>query len=156
MTTAVESPYIQFEGKRVLVLVGAESEPAEARIEKAKAGAIIIKRKGKSSVELFTDDEVHSVELAPVEEKEVKARKLKPVELGGARQHLVDRHAYTVKSVNELTEQACFDFHEGIDHKADDLGHFHEAKDESKRDEAIANAEANSENSDDTDKEPEF
>lgn len=139
----------QYEGKKV-VLVRNLSEPnekGERAVElegtavKANALGVMFKPKGRTNVELIELGEIESVSLAPDGDKKIAAKMLKPVELGSAKSHLLERHGFTLGKVNGMTEEDAFKAHESIDHKASDLGHYHGVKAE-KADAAAAVAAA--------------
>lgn len=132
------SVYAQYEGKKVEGKLSDEAEPFEAKVQKAKAGAVLIKRSGKSQVELHEDADFEYIRPVSVN-KPVKAKRLNPVTAENVKAHLADRHGYQVNSINAMTADEAFEFHSGIDHKETDLGHFHA---DSKRDQAVAEAEA--------------
>lgn len=118
----------QYNGKKVLVTVNQADGTAteiEGTVETANDLGILIKPKGKTKLELIEAANVAEVKLAPEALKSIAVKKLKPVELGQARAHLIDRHGYKLADINKMTEQDAFEFHASIDHKANDLGHVH-------------------------------
>lgn len=131
--TVEASELNQYEGKRVtLTYTDAAAEGGsvtlEGKAEKANAKGVLLKPKGKTNFELIESERVTAIELAPDTAKPLTARVLKEVELGTAKNHLLERHGLTLTEVNELTEEAALEFHQGIDHVAEDLGHVHGAK----------------------------
>lgn len=133
----------QYEGKKVILTVSAEDGSAvelEGTAETANAIGFILKPKGKTKLDIIEAEKVLEVRLAPETPKTIGAKTLKPVRLGQARSHLLERHGYKLKDINAMTEQAAFDFHEGLDHKALDLGHVHAAA--TPAEEAVAEAES--------------
>lgn len=129
--TAVEIE--QYAGKKVIVTLfslpeGEESVELEGKAEAANALGILLKPKGKTNFELIELSNIASVSLAPEKDIVLKARTLKLVELGQAKAHLLERHAYTLSEVNGLGEEQASDLHHQIDHPVEDLGHVHGAK----------------------------
>jgi hypothetical protein len=98
----------------------------EGKAEAANALGVLIKPKGRTQVELIERAKIESIELAPESEKKLTARSILPVEFGKVRQHLLDRHGYTLDQVNALTEEAADEFHKDLTHT--ELGHKHEEK----------------------------
>lgn len=132
MTTAQTSEYDEYQGKKVILTVNAptEAEPdateeLEGTAVAANALGIMLKPKGKTGLELFEADRIVGVAYAPEKEKELKAKTLKIVDHGNAKQHLVDRHGYKLAEINGMEETAAFDFHKTLEHKELDLGHLH-------------------------------
>lgn len=126
----------KYVGKRV-VLTRNLSEPDDkgntavelvGTVDVANEMGVLFKPKGKTNFELITLAEIEEVSLAPEKEKALTARKLKPVGLGQAKSHLLERHGLTLKEANALSEEAAYAQHEKIDHKAADLGHVHVAE----------------------------
>lgn len=133
----------EYTGKKVNVKLTTEDEVFEAVAEEATDFAVILRRKGKSALEMHPADEVENIELRPDVIKELKGRRLDFIVLDNIKRHLVDRHGYGLASVNAMTVEEAYEFHEGLDHS--DLGHFHaEAPVKSEREEAIAAAAAGS------------
>jgi hypothetical protein len=115
-------------------------EEREGKVEAASAHGIAFKEKGKSSVDLYEVAQIEEIQAAPEAPKKIRQKKLKPVEEGQVRQHLVDRHGMPVSKANELDEKAATELHDRIDHS--DLGHKHEAGETTSQETAIANAES--------------
>lgn len=135
----------QYADKKVNIKLHDEDETFPAMVESATAVALIFRRKGKSAVEMKTAEEVETIELQPEAERELKARRLDPVTLDNVKRHLVDRHGYSLASINALSSEAAYNFHESeVDHS--ELGHYHaeapakQDKELSERDAAIAAA----------------
>lgn len=132
-TTASLSSY---EGKKVIVTVnlaepnekGESAIEVEGTAQAANDLGILLKPKGKTNLDLIEASNIEAVRLAPEPDKKLTAKTLKDVELGNAKQHLLDRHGLTLTDVNALTEESAFNYHAGLDHKALDLGHVHGAK----------------------------
>ena len=122
--------YEQYNGKKVLVTVNQADGTAaevEGTVEIGTAAGLLIKPKGKTKLDLIESANIAEVKLAPETAKAITAKKLKPIVLGQARGHLLERHGYKLKDINAMNEDTAFDFHESIDHKSEDLGHVHEA-----------------------------
>lgn len=140
----IMADYSGYKGKRVIVVVNGENGEAqeiEGTIDSVTAGAFILRPKGKTKVELIEDDDVLEIKDAPTPTKALKAKSLKPIELGQARAHLLDRHGYKLSDINALSEQEAFDFHATVDHS--ELGHNHDTSPApSAAEEAVAEAEA--------------
>lgn len=133
-TTAQDTDLSKYEGQKVIVQVkldtpdesGATLIEVEGKAEAANALGILIKPKGRTQVELIEASKIESVEIAPESEKKLAAKSLAIVDLGKARQHLLDRHGLTLDEANGLTEEAAFDYHNEVEHGG--LGHKHEDK----------------------------
>lgn len=129
MTTTID--FTEFTGKRVILSIpddeGTLTEQ-EVTIQSVNPTVLLVKPKGQIQFEMIDVDKVQDIQLAPTATKKVKAKRINPISLGTARQHLLDRHGAKVAEMNELTEDQAFAAHEAIDHKADDLGHYHEIK----------------------------
>lgn len=143
--TAATIDLTQYTEKKVNIKLRDEDETFPATVESATDVALIFRRKGKSALEMKTADEVELIELQPEAERELKARRLDPVTLDNVKRHLVDRHGYSLASINALSSEAAYKFHEEeVDHA--ELGHFHaeppakKEKELSERDAAIAAA----------------
>ena len=128
--------YSQYNGKKVVVIrnlaeaneKGETAVEVEGTIQAANARGGLLKPKGKSSYELIEMKEIEDVRLVETSVKPIKRKKLKPVEIGGARNHLAERHGYSLSEVNEMTEEDALTEHESIDHEASDIGHVHVEK----------------------------
>lgn len=144
---AVEATELsQYEGKKVVLVQnqgeGKDAIELEGTAEKANALGVLLKPKGKVKLELIELDTIEDIRLAPDTSANLKAKKLKVVKLGQARSHLLERHGYTLAQVNELTEDAAYELHAGLNHVELDLGHVHEDKAETPAAQAVAEAEA--------------
>lgn len=119
----------QYNGKRVLVTTknGDEANEIEGTVESGNPLGLLIKPKGKTNLVLLEIDQVIEIKVVtpPVAQKALKAKKLRKVELGQARTHLLERHGYSLKDINAMTEEAAFEFHASLDHVSLDLGHVH-------------------------------
>lgn len=139
--TQIVQQLVANQGKRVVLhLKQADNTlvELEGKIEAASEAGFAFKEKGKSSLDLYDSAQVEEIQVAPEKPKSIPQKKLKPIDVGQARQHLADRHGISMKWIKENTEQAAFAYHQTIDHR--DLGHRHEAATEkpTERDEALA------------------
>jgi hypothetical protein len=153
MTTAQTSEFDQYQGKKVILTVAdateenpGQTKEIEGTATAANALGIMLKPKGKTGLELYEADTIQSVAYAPEKEKELKAKTLKVVEYGNAKQHLVDRHGYKLSEINKMSEQEAFDFHNDLDHVELELGHVHGEKESAASGGAEAAAESDAEN----------
>lgn len=123
----------QFTGKKVTVVYTVEGKSeaieAEGKVDTGNDLGLLFKPKGKTQLILIPAASIEDVRLEEEKAKALTRKTLKVVQLGQARNHLLERHAYTLTKVNELTEQQAFDEHAGLDHEASDLGHVHKDKD---------------------------
>lgn len=139
--------YTGFVTKKV-ILIRNLSEPnekgesaveLEGTLEAANASGVMFKPKGQVKPDIINASEIEDIRLAPEKAKKITAKVLKPIQLGQARSHLLERHGLTLSEVNGLSEEDAFKYHEGIDHKEADLGHVHgEKESQSKAAEAVA------------------
>ena len=127
----------QYKGKFVeLELDDHAGEKKEYKVEEAMGNLVLLREKGKSSPQLVETEKILSLTPpAPKAPAPLKAKRLNPVDSEQVKRHLVDNHGYRVADINSLTVEQAVELHEGIDHKAEDLGHFHAL---SKREQAIA------------------
>lgn len=128
MTTTVQN-LEQYQGKKIIVSYNdAEGvlQEIEGTAETANELGILLKPKGKSTVQIIDAVSVETVEIAPEKDKSIRCRWVKDVEVGGARAHLAQAHGFTLSSVNSMTEEVAFEQHKGVDHS--DLGHQHGEK----------------------------
>lgn len=140
MTTATPTiDLLPYDGKRVnlkYVTTADDGSKTEHEIvfnvDTAAPAAIMGKEKGKSSIQMIEARNILGIELAEEKPKNILKKHLKPVELGQARQHLVDRHGYAVNDIAPMAEQKAFDFHAEADHSA--LGHDHVVKEDATTD----------------------
>lgn len=92
-------------------------------------GVILVKPKGRASGVMVVLADIVELGLDEDALKPLKARTLKPVKLGEARQHLADRHGWQLDELNEMTEADALREHDNIDHAKMDLGHRHSSED---------------------------
>lgn len=144
MTTASQD-FSQYTDKRVnLTKVGDGQEAVEGKVEMGNALAVLFKPKGKSQPELIEAGDIANIELVAEKSKAFTAKKLKAVDLGGVRAHLLERHGVTLEWANSVTEEQAAEYHGSLDHAALLLGHVHKSADEDEsagREAAIAEAE---------------
>lgn len=105
-------------------------------IKAATVAGVPYKEKGKSGLDLVTVDKIEEIAYAPVKPKPVTQKKLKPIELGNARQHLLDRHGVELSWGKEADENAAFEYHQTLDHS--NLGHVHVDPKADEREQALA------------------
>lgn len=120
----------QYSDKDVLVHLVQEDQSLKettGKIMVATEAGIGFKEKGKASAELLTLSQIEEIAPAPAKAKPVVQKKLKPIEMGQARQHLIDRHGVELKWAKEADEKAAFEYHATLDHS--NLGHVHVEKD---------------------------
>lgn len=143
-----ETDLTKYQGQKVIVQVkldepnekGETLVEVEGKAEAANALGVLIKPKGRTQVELIEAGKIEAIELAPETEKKLTARSLLPIDLGKARQHLLDRHGWTLDQANQATEESAHEQHEALDHTGG--GHVHEAKKAEERAEGVEEAAA--------------
>lgn len=104
---------------------GETSEEVEGTVQASNEMGILIKPKGKTNFTLIEMGEIEEVYLTPETDKKFTRSKLKPVEAGKVRRHLLDRHGVTLDWVNKATEEEAAQYHDSLDHEKLDLGHVH-------------------------------
>lgn len=130
----------QFVDKKVVVVKNAEdgtSVEVEGTVQSGNELGLVIKPKGKTNFDIIQASDIEEVRLVESAQKSLTRRTLKPVKLEQARNHLLERHAYTLAQVNKMSDQQALDAHEGIDHEASDLGHVHGDKNDTERAQAV-------------------
>ena len=134
--------YSQYNGKKVTVFLNEAPEGGEPSLEgtvdTGTEMGLLFKPKGKASLELIDAANIASIELAPETPKKLAVKALLPLKDSGARQHLIDRHAYKVEDIEPLSEADALTFHDSeVSHEG--LGHNHDGKPKDKKaDEAAA------------------
>lgn len=134
--------YSQYNGKKVTVFLNQAPEGGESSLEgtvdTGTEMGLLFKPKGKASLELIDAANIASIELAPETPKKLAVKALLPLKDSGARQHLIDRHAYKVEDIEPLSEADALTFHDSeVSHEG--LGHSHDGKPKDKKtDEAAA------------------
>lgn len=137
----------EYVNKRVILHViqnDGSTQEIEGKVEAASEAGMAFKEKGKSSLELYMPGQIAEIQRAPEKPKQVIRKRVNPVQLGQARQHLVDRHGVPISWAKDNTEEAAFEYHEQLDHS--DLGHKHEvakSKENAEREQALSDAEDN-------------
>lgn len=125
------SDYEKFVGKRAVLVRkldapkedGSTAEELEGTVDSYNELGLLFKPKGKVNLELVETDYIE--DLRPITEapKKLKQKTLKPVPYGQTRNHLLERHAFTLVQVNGMTEDQAVEAHNQIDHSV--LGHVH-------------------------------
>lgn len=128
-------PFINKEAVFHVVQEDGSLKEVTGTIKAATVAGVPFKVKGKSGLELTTVDKIEEIDYAPVKPKPVAQKKLKPVDYGQTRQHLVDRHGVELEWAKNADEKQAFEYHKDLDHA--NLGHRHEAKDKDEREEAL-------------------
>lgn len=132
----------QYEGQKVTAVIlpeeGTEGEPQtlEGKAEVANESGLILKAKGKSGLQLFSLERVESLEFAAEEPKKVTVKTVKVIGYGKVRQHLADRHGYTVTDLEDFSEEEALHTHNNLDHQAESVAHVHGDKKAAKEEEA--------------------
>lgn len=118
----------QFDGKRVVVTHNTDNgaEQIEGKVETGNALGLLIKPKGKTNLQLILADTIEDVQYAAEPVRELKQKELAPIGYGQVRRHLLDRHGYTLKDINQMDEAQAHQFHNDLDHS--ELGHTHVEK----------------------------
>lgn len=133
----------QYTNKAVTVVrkLAEPNEKGETAIEiegKVQIGndvGLLIKPKGKVQFDLIPRSEIEDVYLTPEKSKKLVASKIRPVGIGNIRRHLLDRHGVTLEWANKVSEEQAKEYHDGLDHVANNLGHVHVEKSDDKADE---------------------
>lgn len=152
MSVTVEElqPFVEKEVVLHKIKEDGSMEQLIGTIKAATIAGVPFKTKGKAGIDLIQVKDIEEVALAPSKEKSVTQKKLAIVEMGNARQHLIDRHGVELSWAKNASEKEAFDWHATLDHT--NLGHVHvdktKDKDESKdeREQALSDespAEAN-------------
>lgn len=136
--------YSQYDGKKVVVFLNNAPEGGEPSVEGTVSVGndmgLLLKPKGKTGLELIEAGNIASVEAAPDTPKKLQVKALQPLKDSQARQHLVDRHGYSVADVESMSDEDALTFHsEDVDHAP--LAHNHDGKPKAEKD-AEAEAEA--------------
>lgn len=127
-------PYVDKESILHLVQEDGTLKEVTGTIKMATVAGIAFKAKGKPGMELIDSTEkIEEIDYAPVKAKSVTQKKIKPIEFGQARQHLIDRHGVELSWAKDADEKAAFEYHAGLDHT--NLGHVHVAEDKKDKDE---------------------
>ena len=144
--TVAASELAQYEGKKISITYtdpDGNSVTAEGKAEKANEKAVLLKPKGKTNFDLIESEKVQSITVQADDDKPLVAKTLKPVVLGVARAHLLERHGLKLTEANGISEEAGLEAHNGFDHITGDLGHIHGEKKAAKEiEEKAAESEA--------------
>lgn len=140
----------QYEGKKIIVVKkdGENAVELEGTAQTANEVGILLKPKGKATVDIVSAEDIVEVRYVVEKPKALTRKTLKVVEFGQARNHLLERHGYTLARINEMDEQEALNEHSRINHEAADLGHVHGDKSETPRAQAV-NEESSAEGSGD-------
>lgn len=130
----MSTDYSQYADQKVIVTVNLDepNDKGETAVEiegtalAANELGILLKPKGRTKAELIEASKIEQVQFAPEKARDLKAKSLKVVGYGDARQHLLDRHGVALAWVNGATEAQALEYHSGLDHS--DLGHNHDPK----------------------------
>lgn len=133
----------QYEGQKVIVKHqldepaedGSTTATTEGKADVANATGLLLKPKGKSGLLLLSLSQIDEISYAPQKEKKITVKKVKVIGFGGARQHLADRHGYSVSDLDSVSEERALEIHNDIDHEANGVAHRHVDKDEKSDDE---------------------
>lgn len=119
-------------GQRILLTVkgedGGDADQFEATVESVNEMGVLVRRKGRAALKLYAADDVIETQVLPEKPKTLKPKRINPLKLGAAREHLVLHHGYKIADIQDRSEEWALEFHNSqIDHEG--LGHFHaEAK----------------------------
>jgi hypothetical protein len=139
--------FSQYEKKKVIITIGdpddtdKSTEEYEGTILVVTPVAVMFKPKGAAGQSIFMRENVLACQLL-VGKTKIIQKHLRPVELGQIRQHLVDRHGFTISWANEQIEDTAAEVHaqQHVDVAAE-LGHDHKQPAPTPREQAIAGAE---------------
>jgi hypothetical protein len=143
----MQLPLKEYQGKKVRFTL-ALREPVDGQSTAKVEGhvdlvapdesALIIKEKGHSMTRLIEASmiQLDTIEFIYETPRALKARRLDPLSVAHARQHLLDRHEFHLAAINGMTDDQAWVAHKDIDHGP--LGHYH-----AERDEAEAGTETN-------------
>lgn len=144
----MEIPYNQLVSKRVKFVLNKlnpdgvviETEDVEGVVEivAPDESALVIKERGNPMTRLIESAHIQreTLEIIPEKPRELKSRRLDPVTLANARQHLLDRHEFQLAAINGMTDEAAVNEHDLIDHGP--LGHHHARVDAEQSEPALA------------------
>lgn len=118
-------------GKMVTLTVasdnGGDNESYEARLEQVTEFAAVVRPKGQrgaGALKLVKPELIIAVEPIMEQPRQIKAKRLKPIDEAGARRHLLDAHFYTLEQVNGMHDAEALEVHNKIDHEG--YGHTHD------------------------------
>lgn len=140
MTVTLEQlqPYINKEAIFHVKQEDGSLREIQGTIMAATVAGVAYKEKSKGMDLISSPSLIEEIDFAPTKPKAVSQKKLKPIEFGNVRQHLVDRHGVELSWAKDADEKAAYEYHEELDHS--NLGHVHVAPEEKKdeREEALA------------------
>ena len=122
----------QFCDQRVIVIYnlpepnedGHTAEEVEGLVVTANDSVgIVIKPAGKTLVRLIKTVDIEKIDLAPTSLRVFKQKTMRVIGLDTVRQHLLDRHGWSLSVINGMDENKAMEIHKGIDHA--NLGHAH-------------------------------
>lgn len=134
----------QYDQQKVVLVRNVTDDEGNVAAEEAEgtvlavnpSGGILFKPKGRVSGILVMTDDIESIGFAPIKEKPIAVRYLREVKFGSTRQHLADRHGYTLDGdLAGMSEQDALAEHEAIDHE--ELSHRHGEKPEATEPEPV-------------------
>lgn len=125
--------FASLEGKKIKLRIarpGHEEREATGKVDVANHMALIIKESGQTMTTLVEASWVvrGSIEEVLDKPRELKQRRLDPLGISNARHHLLDRHAWPIRSVNAMTDAEAMTQHALQDHGL--LGHYHQSRDD--------------------------
>jgi hypothetical protein len=133
--------YSKYNGKKVVVVRAVagstDAEEVEGTAQVANATGVLLKPKGQTKLELIDAANIEDIRFVEDEQKDLGVKTLKIVDYGQARNHLLERHGFTLPTVNAMTEKEAYELHGGIDHVAAELGHIHGDKTKTERVQAV-------------------
>jgi hypothetical protein len=135
--TVAAADMAQYEGQKVVVEHeldepaedGSTTATTEGKADVANPTGLLLKPKGKSGLVLLSLDKIVSISYAPEKAKKISVKKVKIIGYGGVRQHLADRHGYTVADLENVAEESALQLHNDLDHEAEGVAHKHVDKD---------------------------
>lgn len=125
----------EYKGKKVTLVRKLDKPNAEGHQAEEIEGTVLsgnnevgifIKAKGRTMGELVKVDQIEDVRVLPTTIKALKAKAIKMPTLDNVRQHLLDKHGFSISFVNTADEERAAKLHAAIDHS--DLGHNHDEK----------------------------
>lgn len=135
--------YKQYAGQRVNLVYNDETgaqQVLEGRCISGNALGVIVKAKGKTTVQMIEAENIISVEAQPEAPKKISVKKMKPIENSGVRAHLALYHGVSLETVNGMTDEQGAEYHNSLDHGQ--LGHNHLGTSKDEADEGAANPAA--------------
>lgn len=130
----------QYNGKKVVVVKKNKeggADEIEGTVQSGNELGLLVKLKGKTTADIIEAADIVEVRYVVDAPKALERKVLKVVEFGQARNHLLERHGFTLAQINAMDEKAAFDTHNSVDHVYADLGHEHGDKKKTERVEAV-------------------